>query len=207
MGAPGLRDRKKAEQRRHISDVATRLFVARGFDAVSVTEIAQEADVSRPTVFAYFPRKEDLVFDRTSRVTEVIVGAARTSDGPPVRAVCDLLVGPGPLGGFGATVSQSLPFWRLVAGSRVLVARARELADETEFALAQAFRDSGVEQPELNAALVAAAYRTVHLQAIRRVLAGDPPARVDTQRTADLAVALGAVAHLSQTFIDSTDTH
>src|SRR5437773_355052 len=61
---PGRRERKKAEVRQRISDAATALFLRHGFDQVSVSEIAEAADVARPTVFAHFPHKEDLFFDR-----------------------------------------------------------------------------------------------------------------------------------------------
>ena len=65
---PGRRERKKAEVRQRISDLATALFLRDGFDQVSVSEIAAAADVARPTVFAHFPRKEDLFFDRYPEV-------------------------------------------------------------------------------------------------------------------------------------------
>ena len=169
------------------------LFFERGFDAVSVSEIAEAADVARPTVFAYFPRKEDLVFDRTAAVTAAIVQAVHSSDGSPLRAVRDLLAAPGGPGGFGAGFSEQLAFWRLVAGSRVLLARARELAEQMEAALAAALGDRGVKEPALCAALLAAAYRSVHLAAIRRVLSGESPRRVAAERTAQLARALDAV--------------
>lgn len=61
---PGLRERKKQRTREHIAQVARALFVQRGFEAVSVSEIAREADVAQKTVFNYFPTKEDLVFQR-----------------------------------------------------------------------------------------------------------------------------------------------
>lgn len=189
----GRRERKKAQVRQHISDVATGLFAQRGFDAVSVSEIAEAADVARPTVFAHFPRKEDLVFDRSAAVTASIVQAVRTSSGPPLRAVRDLLVGPGVPGGLGATVYEQQAFWRLVAGSRALQARARELAERMEAALAEALGARGVNEPVVCAALVAAAYRSIHLNAIRRVLAGEPPHEVDAERTARLARVLDAV--------------
>lgn len=57
----GLRDRKKAETRRSIAAVAMQLFAERGFDAVTVADIAGQAAVSVKTVFNYFPTKEDLV--------------------------------------------------------------------------------------------------------------------------------------------------
>ena len=55
--------RKRLATRQRISDVATRLFIERGFDRVTVDEIAEAADVSRMTVFNHFSRKEDMFFD------------------------------------------------------------------------------------------------------------------------------------------------
>lgn len=193
MTEPGRRERKKAATREHLSTVAAKLFAKHGFDAVSVSEIAEAADVARPTVFAHFPRKEDLAFDRTATVTDALVQAVRDSEEPPLRALRDVLARPTAPGGFGATVSQQLPFWRLVAGSRVLQARARELAEEMEESLARALASRGVPDASLVAALVAAAYRTVHLHAIRRVLAGEPAHEVESERTARLSHAFDAI--------------
>lgn len=189
----GRRERKKAEARQRISRVATELFAERGFDAVSVSEIAEAADVARPTVFAYFPRKEDLVFDRAEAVTAAIVEAVRGSSEPPVRVVRELLVGPTAPGGFGARLSGQRAFWELVAGSRALRARARELAEEMESALAAALHDRDVREATLCAAFIAAGYRSAHLRAIRKILAGDPPEDVEAERTTRLATAFDAV--------------
>ncbi|MER7079181.1 transcriptional regulator, TetR family [Saccharopolyspora kobensis] len=57
----GLRERKKRRTRQHISGVATALFVQRGFDQVTIAEVAAAAEVSVNTVYNYFPTKEDLV--------------------------------------------------------------------------------------------------------------------------------------------------
>lgn len=57
----GLRERKKIQTRRRLLAAATRLFTERGFDQVSVAEIAEAAEVSKMTVFNYFDSKEDLV--------------------------------------------------------------------------------------------------------------------------------------------------
>ena len=61
---PDRRTRKRMATRQAISDVATRLFMERGFDQVTIDEIANAADVGRMTVFNHFPRKEDMFFDR-----------------------------------------------------------------------------------------------------------------------------------------------
>ena len=63
----GLRERKKRQTREAIAQAAMALFVARGFDAVTVADVARAADVSEKTVFNYFPAKEDLVFARAAR--------------------------------------------------------------------------------------------------------------------------------------------
>ena len=77
MTTPGLRERKKQQVRERISGIATMLFFERGFEAVSVAEIAEAAGVSKMTVFNYFPRKEDLFFDRWPAFAEMITSAVR----------------------------------------------------------------------------------------------------------------------------------
>jgi AcrR family transcriptional regulator len=77
----GLRERKKQKTREEISAAAMTLFAERGFDAVTVAEIARAADVSEKTVFNYFPAKEDLVAHRGAELTKALIDAVR--DQPP----------------------------------------------------------------------------------------------------------------------------
>jgi AcrR family transcriptional regulator len=126
---PGLRHSKKAATRLMISNVATRLFVERGFENVSVDEIAREADVSRKTVFNYFPRKEDLVFDREDEGREMVRRAiAGRGEQTPVAAfqalMRELVEKQHPL--FKMS-ERPIRFWCTVAESPALVMRAREL--------------------------------------------------------------------------------
>ncbi|MDD9380228.1 TetR family transcriptional regulator [Streptomyces sp. ZAF1911] len=60
----GLRENKKLRTRQQLAATALELFLERGFDAVSVADVAAAAEVSKPTLFRYFPSKEDLVLDR-----------------------------------------------------------------------------------------------------------------------------------------------
>jgi len=75
MEGSGLREANKARTRLAISNVATRLFVQRGFENVTVAEIAEAAHVSVKTVFNYFSTKEELFFDRADEVRDAIVAA------------------------------------------------------------------------------------------------------------------------------------
>ena len=78
--AEGLRERKKRQTRQNISDIATGLFLERGFDAVTIAEVAEAADVSVNTVYNYFPAKEDLFLDRSKGVVDRLSRWVRARD-------------------------------------------------------------------------------------------------------------------------------
>ncbi|UYL07496.1 TetR/AcrR family transcriptional regulator [Bdellovibrio sp. SKB1291214] len=71
----GLREEKKKQTRKAISDMATVLFIERGYDSVTTAEIAERAKVSVPTLFNYFPNKESLVFDDDAEQEAQLVDA------------------------------------------------------------------------------------------------------------------------------------
>ena len=73
----GMRERKKQRTRRLIRDTAVRLFMQRGFDQVTIAEIAREADVSEATVFNHFPTKEDLVYGQMEAFEQELLEAVR----------------------------------------------------------------------------------------------------------------------------------
>ncbi len=73
----GLRETKKLRMRAELAGQAMRLFVERGFDRVTVAEVAAAANVSQKTVFNYFPTKEDLFFDEVPEREAAIVDALR----------------------------------------------------------------------------------------------------------------------------------
>ncbi|MFF7726772.1 TetR family transcriptional regulator [Streptomyces sp. NPDC008001] len=176
-----LRERKKRQTRQRISDVATRLFAARGFDKVTVAEVAAAADVSTMTVFNHFARKEDLFLDRIPEALGLFAGAVRelrpgeTAAAPVRRLFLGLAEARHPLGGVGDTFPA---FWRVVLDSPALRARVREAVEELENAVAQAFAETtgarpGDPVPRLTAALTVTAYRTVCATTMARLLAGE----------------------------------
>ncbi|MEU6890597.1 TetR family transcriptional regulator [Streptomyces sp. NPDC046557] len=85
----GLRESKKLRTRHHLAATALELFLERGFDAVSVADVAAAAEVSKPTLFRYFPTKEDLVLDRFADHQDEAARLVRDreSDQSPVGAL------------------------------------------------------------------------------------------------------------------------
>ncbi|OKI08312.1 TetR family transcriptional regulator [Streptomyces sp. CB02923] len=182
VGGLSLRELKKIRTRERISGEATRLFVERGFEHVTVAEVARAAEVSTMTVFNYFPRKEDLFLDRVPEAVELATRAVRErGEGcSPLEALhrltLDLLEQRHPLAGVGPWDSY---WWRVLAESPALLARGREVVEEFEATLAGLFAEAegaGPDEygPRLAAALTVAAYRSVYAAVIRKQLAGVP---------------------------------
>ena len=176
--APGLRERHKQETRQAISDTATQMFVARGFDEVTIVQVADAAGVAKMTVTNYFPRKEDLVFDRAEAVerhlTDVIAArapgesmlAAIRRDYAEAVARADVTLG-----------LSSPAFAGMILSSPVLLSRAREMLDQRERALGDAIAaETGTDIPQqrLVAALLASVHRVLAAEATQRSLAGQP---------------------------------
>jgi AcrR family transcriptional regulator len=126
---PGLRERKKQRTREQIADTARRLFVERGFDAVTVAEVAREADVSEGTVFNYFPTKEDLFYSGMELFEGRLIEAVRDRPrGESVLAAFRRVVLDGiPRLAGDETVDLIATAARIIGSSRSLRAREREL--------------------------------------------------------------------------------
>ncbi|MEU4294027.1 helix-turn-helix domain-containing protein [Kribbella sp. NPDC026596] len=170
MEKSGRRERKKRQTRQAISDVATTLFIERGFDAVTVAEVARAADVAVQTVFNHFPAKEDLFFDEQGWWR----GPARAIREAPADAdPVDVLEASYLAGirerlevGHLATWKQ---FVRTIEGSAALQARRRLNAAEMETLLTAALdeRHPGRLRNRLIAAQFAAAMKVLEDELIR----------------------------------------
>jgi AcrR family transcriptional regulator len=72
---PGLRERKKQRTRETIARAARELFATQGYHATTLAEIAEAADVSTRTIFAYFPSKEDILFSEFALMRKALARA------------------------------------------------------------------------------------------------------------------------------------
>ena len=121
--------------RNRIAQIASAMFAERGFEAVTVADIAERAGVSTVTVFKHFPKKEDLFLDRAGEAAELLHAAVRDRAasggiaGALRHLVQRLIDDRHPFSGLDA---RSVTFFRTVANSPTLIARARQIAAELE---------------------------------------------------------------------------
>lgn len=176
--ATGLRERRKQEARKAISAAAMGLFEAHGFDAVTISQVADAAGVSKMTVTNYFQRKEDLVFDRAEVIIASLAGAAAArAPGESLLAAVRRDYAARIDAGDVTLGVPTVAFARLVRGSHVLASRGREIADQAEQALGDviaAGAGAGDLLPRVVAAQLASVYRVLFEEGSRRILAGQP---------------------------------
>ncbi|UIJ83573.1 MULTISPECIES: TetR/AcrR family transcriptional regulator [Rhizobium] len=178
------RSRKRLATRQGISTAATRLFLERGFDQVTVDEIAATADVGRMTVFNHFPRKEDMFFDRDEEGREMLREALRQRD-PSVSPIETLRLLAHRL------VAEESPYVRFSAGSQgffetieasdTLKARARAIRDEIAHVVTAALAECVGRKPDdpdahLAAGLLLATWTVGFIQAHRTFRQGQDTA-------------------------------
>jgi AcrR family transcriptional regulator len=181
--------------RQRISDVATALFFERGFEAVTLDEIAAAAKVSKMTVWNYFSRKEELMLDREDDLKLVPFKNAlreRAKGQSPVEALrafcreqserdCALL----------RVEKQAVGFWQVVRESPSLKARMRELADEAAEGLAVELGAHG--RARLAAGLIVLTVRTAREEALRMLEHGASAKKANAELLALLERGLSAV--------------
>jgi AcrR family transcriptional regulator len=157
----GLRERKKQQTRRQIFEVSQRLFGRRGFEAVTVAEVAEAANVSEMTVFNYFPTKEDLFYEGMQVFEQGLVEAVR-----------DRARGESALAAFRRRVLEGasnldareradaiVRAGRIIAASPSLQARERQIVDRYTERLADVL--SGDIDAKVTAASLMAAHRAL----------------------------------------------
>jgi AcrR family transcriptional regulator len=169
------RSRKRLATREGISNAAALLFMERGFDRVTVDEIAAAADVGRMTVFNHFPRKEDMFFDLDEEGREVLRGALRQRDpcGAPIetlRSLAHRLVAQ--QSRYVEFSARSQSWIETIEGSETLKARARAIRDELAQVVTVALSEGAGREPtdpdaRLAADLLLATWTVAFIQAHR----------------------------------------
>jgi AcrR family transcriptional regulator len=197
----GLRERKKQRTRREIADAARRLFAERGFERVTVAEVARAAEVSEQTVFNYFRTKDDLFFWRLGAFEEEMLAAVRERPaGESALAAFRrfLLAQPGLLGRSDPEAREQLTALnRTIAESPALRAReGRILAGYTDSLAVLLAEETAAPADDVEARVAANAMMGVHRALIdytrRRVLEGELGPRLprDVRARADKAFGM-----------------
>ena len=172
--AEGLRERKKRLTRTAIFDVAARLFSERGYDSVTVAQIADEANISVKTLFTYVRSKEELVFSDDPNILDAIVAAVRgrAPGRPPLDAVTGTL-----LAALDDDPDRADRAGFLMIGqSPAIRSRLRALWDETEDALTDVLAQPGDGPRQraghrLTAAQLMVLVRTISSEEVRAAVA------------------------------------
>jgi AcrR family transcriptional regulator len=177
----GLRERKKRQTRESIAEAAWHLFLDRGFDDVTVAEVARAADVSEATVFNYFPTKEDLAYHRMEDFEDELLEAIANRD--PGTSVVDafgtFVLEPRGFLKAGADVRHSDPLavTRIFTDSPALLARERQIYDRYADRLIDLIAEERrARRDDLEPLVIARALVSLHRAMIdhvrQRVLAG-----------------------------------
>jgi AcrR family transcriptional regulator len=179
----GLRDLKKQQTRERIVETAWLLFADRGFEKVTVADVARQAQVAPATVFNYFPSKEDLFYGPLEAFGNHLIEAVRAREaGEPVLvAFRRYLEDTGGLlarirAGDAEALQRARTVNRVIADSPALQARERQaLARTTDNLAALLAEENGTERDDVHAHVAASALMGVHRALLdyvrRRVLA------------------------------------
>ena len=203
----GLRELKKEQTRQLIADTAWRLFSNRGFDQVTVAEIAREAQVAEATVFNYFASKEDLFYWPLeafgARLVETV--GARPPGESAIAAFRRALLADGGLlaeaeRGAAQAAQRLRTVNRVIAGSPALRAREQQASNRTAEALAALLAaDGGVPEsdpiPLVVANALLGAQRALLEYARRRVLSGADLAGLAAEVRQHTAAAFALLEH------------
>jgi AcrR family transcriptional regulator len=200
----GLRERKKRKTRELIAETARQLFAERGFEQVTVTDIAREAEVSPATVFNYFPTKEDLFYSRLEAFEDELLTAIRerAAGQSVLDAFADFLLSQSGVLTMDAPEAdeQLRTITRIITESPALLARERQVFDRYAQTLAALLAEETGAKPDDSVPRVVAnallgLHRALIDQVRREALAGTPVAEI---RDGVRAGAERAIAQLTQ---------
>jgi AcrR family transcriptional regulator len=158
MTDPGLRERKKQRTREAIVEAALSLFEERGFDHVTIADIAEAADIAPRTFFGYFPSKEDVVFADFPMVLEGLGTrlAERSADETAIDAIRAWIRGL--LDERGVVDERERCRKRVIVESEALAAHNRALMGRVEELLAEHIaRDLGDRPDDVRPRMIASA--------------------------------------------------
>ena len=188
----GLRERKKERTRAAIADAALELFRERGFDAVTVAEVARAADVSEGTVFNYFPTKEDLFYGRMESFETALLDAVRdrASGRSVLEAFSDFILAGSSRLADPDRARVIADGARIVGASRALQGREREIVDQSIALLAaliaaETGAREGAVEPLVAATALMGTQRAIVATVHARVLAGERGAKLASAVRAD----------------------
>ena len=184
MANAGLRERKKQRTRQLIADTAARLFAEHGYEHVAVSDVARAAEVSEPTVYNYFPTKDQLVLDRDEelrdRLTQLI--RARSPGVSPAAALRQEALGfvdgiraipaDQTRGGLGylAAISPTV--------RRLSLEMTDRIADAIAVALADTTTNLSMPSAKVHAIALAWVFQTITDETGRRSLEGQHPTQI-----------------------------
>jgi len=179
----GLRDLKKARTRRLIAETAARLFAEKGYERVTVSEVARAAEVAEQTLYNYFPTKEHLVTDREEQIQQRLDELIRTRPAgtSPAAAIRGFVLETvSAIGGMPPEMARG-NLGYLAAISPAVDRLALQMTDRQATALAAAIGDTTPIPPELarlQGFALAAVFRIIISESGRRTHEGQPPARI-----------------------------
>jgi AcrR family transcriptional regulator len=191
----GLRDLKKARTRRLIAETAARLFAERGYEQVTVSEIARAAEVAEQTLYNYFPTKERLVTDRDQEIEERLEELIRSRPAgiSPAAAIRDFALD------IVWSMHDTAPeiargtLGYLAAISPAVNRLALELTDRQATALAAAIADTTEVPPEiarLQGIALAGVFQIIISESGRRTHDGQTPAEIADALTPQISTIL-----------------
>lgn len=189
MADEGLRERKLRRTRATIAAAASELFFARGFDEVTVADIAAAAEVAVKTVYNHFPVKAELVFDSGDELLQELIAAvgARAVGSPAVVGIRSFFDRRSERAASGSPPRPTRRFLELIAASPALQAYRREMFSRWEVALADVLaRDTDAAPGAAEPFVVAVAVVGVLRAGFEAPTRGGDPAQHNSLAALDL---------------------